>query len=1030
MLKNVAGQIAQSQMVTASDGSAFTGTVTAYVTGDGGTQAIGSVGSGICTHEGNGLHTYAPAQAETNYDNVAFTFIGTAAIPATSEYTTGVDMIAISGDVTAADNLEAQYDTTGLSGDNFPATQAQVSNLAVAGAASNTPAAEDNTVSAIKGVSFVGVETGTFTNTKPLDGVYHSIADSSNAIDIVYGFDVGGDGVPIDVTFTGYLNRNGDAIQVFGYDFIAVGWVQIGTLIGKNQATNETDIFTLFTSMVGTAGADTGKVYVRFEESAQSALFSLNTDQIFVSFASVPAGLAYQNGSVWIDTVNGVAGTVVGANGTITNPVNSIADAKTIADGINLRRFHSLPGTTFTLATSFDGYELLGENYTVALGGQSLSGTFFEGASVTGDDDGANPVTTVYRDCEMQGNALGKHSLHDCSIGGDMALVEAADYFWDECYSAVAGTGSPSVDFQAEAETKNLSNRHYSGGMEYKNFGNTGTHTSSIEGFGQVILNASCAGGTLAIRGTFDLTDNASGAVTLSEDARLTSSKIVDETWDEVLTGATHNITNSSGRRLRQIQENLGYEGGAVWIDTINGVAGTEGFENGTVDNPVDNIADANTLASSLGLAIFHVAPGSSITFAASQISQLFNGFGWTLGLGGQAIDGTTILNATVSGVGTSTTTAPQFRECLFGVTTVPPCIQNYCQYNSTITLGSDGDYFFNDGRSGVAGAGSPVIDYNSIGSSSTVNIRSWSGGLAGINIAATTVSSWEFTNGGTAQVTGTGGSVSVRGQVSRTVNNSLGSVTMDISGVMNQTTNGVIRVGVAQGPGTGNNQIQLDSGASAVDGAYDPAQIAIIQGTGAGQSRMCLEYDGATKTMTVDRNWKMTPDNTSTFLITTNPGREHVNEGLAQTGSTSTTIKLNVLASSDDDTYTNQTIFIRSGTGEDQARLITAYNGTTKIATINTAWDVTPDGTSGYVMLPTSLAAGDVFLNTQLTESYAADGVAPTLAQALMLIQQKLGDFDITGATLTVKQLDGVSTAAVYTLNNDFAPTKTDRTA
>lgn len=83
MRKNVAGQRVGVQMVSASDGSAFTGTVTVYVTLDAGTQAIGSVGSGICTHEGNGYHTYAPAQAETNGDLAAFTFIGTGAVPST-----------------------------------------------------------------------------------------------------------------------------------------------------------------------------------------------------------------------------------------------------------------------------------------------------------------------------------------------------------------------------------------------------------------------------------------------------------------------------------------------------------------------------------------------------------------------------------------------------------------------------------------------------------------------------------------------------------------------------------------------------------------------------------------------------------------------------------------------------------------------------------------------------------------------------------------------------------------------------------
>lgn len=115
MQKNVSGQKIGVQMVSASDGSAFTGSVTVYVTGDAGTQSVGSVGSGACTHEGNGYHTYAPAQAETNYDLIAFTFVGTGAVPVTLQVYTRIDanVIQISGDTAAADNLEAAADGTG-----------------------------------------------------------------------------------------------------------------------------------------------------------------------------------------------------------------------------------------------------------------------------------------------------------------------------------------------------------------------------------------------------------------------------------------------------------------------------------------------------------------------------------------------------------------------------------------------------------------------------------------------------------------------------------------------------------------------------------------------------------------------------------------------------------------------------------------------------------------------------------------------------------------------------------------------------
>jgi len=262
-----------------------------------------------------------------------------------------------------------------------------------------------------------------------------------------------------------------------------------------------------------------------------------------------------------------------------------------------------------------------------------------------------------------------------------------------------------------------------------------------------------------------------------------------------------------------------------------------------------------------------------------------------------------------------------------------------------------------------------------------------------------------------------------------------------------------VVRQDTAQGPGIGNNQIQFDTGASATDGAYDPSIIVIVDGLGAGQSRLILQYNGATKTATVDRNWKTNPDNTSEFLIISDAGREHVNEGLAQ-GGTSTSITLNALASSDDGAYIGQTVFIRSGTGEDQAGLVNAYNGTTKAATIAEAWAVTPDSTSAYVMLPTSLhddakidailedtgttlpdqintlndvSVSDV-LTTQMTEAYAADGTAPTLAQAIFLIQQTIGDFSIAGTTLTAKRLDGTSTAATYTLDDAANPTSRTR--
>jgi hypothetical protein len=161
-----------------------------------------------------------------------------------------------------------------------------------------------------------------------------------------------------------------------------------------------------------------------------------------------------------------------------------------------------------------------------------------------------------------------------------------------------------------------------------------------------------------------------------------------------------------------------------------------------------------------------------------------------------------------------------------------------------------------------------------------------------------------------------------------------------------------VVYSGTAIGNGNGVNQIELDDGASSINGAYDPALISIVDGQGAGQSRLILEYEGATKMATVDRNWKVQPNGTSDFVITGSMGREHVNEGLAR-GGTINTITLNELASDDNGVYIGQRVFLRSGKGEDQSGVIQSYNGTSKIAVLWHDWIVIPDNTTGYAMIP-----------------------------------------------------------------------------
>ena len=67
-----------------------------------------------------------------------------------------------------------------------------------------------------------------------------------------------------------------------------------------------------------------------------------------------------------------------------------------------------------------------------------------------------------------------------------------------------------------------------------------------------------------------------------------------------------------------------------------------------------------------------------------------------------------------------------------------------------------------------------------------------------------------------------------------------------------------------------------------------------------------------------------------------------------AQAGA-STSITLDAGSSATNNYYNGLYIEIISGTGLGQTRQITAYNGTTKVATVNSAWTTNPNNTSGY---------------------------------------------------------------------------------
>ena len=531
--------------------------------------------------------------------------------------------------------------------------------------------------------------------------------------------------------------------------------------------------------------------------------------------------------------------------------------------------------------------------------------------------------------------------------------------------------------------------------------------------------------------------DSVKSTVDTNLDTTVSSRSDFDETTDQVIV-ATNNdktgyeladnaITNakiatdaigSDELALSAVQEisNGIYAGGFIYLDTSNGSSGTTAYVNGTPTNPVDSLADAMTLAAALDIYHIRVANGSSIVLNASLNNYVLCGESWTLDLNGQNIGGSIIIGADFSGayIGTD----PEFRLGKMGTTSGPPAHFHGTMFSSDFTITAPGDYFFDKCYSGIAGTGAPSIDFGALVGGSNVNFRSYSGGVEVKNMGQSGTDNMSLEGWGQFILNANcvGGTIAVRGHFKKT-DNSGGAVTVSDEANFKSS---VIHSGIAQGSGTGNNQIQLSTAASSTDGAYDPAVVMIVSGTGAGQCRMIYQYAGSTKTATVDRNWKVNPDTTSEYRILADPGREHVNEGLAQGGAASS-ITLNTLASGDDDAYNGQIVFVKSGTGEDQARIVIDYNGTTKVATVDAPWDTVPDSTSAYVMLPAGLSDIRSVNGSVVTseDDFKADvsGLSTfdhTVDNVIVGTNNDKAGYSISGTKQTLDALNDVSTAEV----------------
>ena len=522
---------------------------------------------------------------------------------------------AISADVTAADNLELQYDGTGLTGGTFPATQDGVGAIGTAGgAALNFAAEDDNVDGALNSITFVGVQTsGTFVSTEAEQGTYHVIDDTGNNIDIVYQFNLGGGKTGTELIWKGYLSNNGDSINIQVYDFVGADWETRAVLIGKNQSVNETLSIPILAKHTG-LGANIGIVYVRFVV-ASATNPTLNTDELLLEAVSTGLVTGFANGAVWVNTVNGVAGTATGI-GHADNPSSNIADALTIAAANNLEIFSISPGSSITLAADFTNKQMMGHEWTLALGGQDTGGSEFNDATVSGVCTGSG---SEFRGCFMGATTVpaGTH-LIDCDMEGTLTFGSAGSIFMKDCSH---GNSSPSViDFGAALNASTLHMHPFYGAFELQNMGaGTGSYVAHVAGDGALTINANCsATSTINIAGNWPITNNASG-ITINDVGRYDITRILSDSTA---------FPGASITEVRMATLTDWINGGRLdlILDAINVIA-TDWTDGGRLDLLLDLVATTADLLDKLGAVNEAAAAGDpSATESVMQyVKQIVN---------------------------------------------------------------------------------------------------------------------------------------------------------------------------------------------------------------------------------------------------------------------------------------------------------------------------------------------------------------------------------------------------------------------
>lgn len=544
----------------------------------------------------------------------------------------------------------------------------------------------------------------------------------------------------------------------------------------------------------------------------------------------------------------GSAGTVLGVNGTPANPVTTWASALTLAGKLGINRFYIDGGTSVTMTGSVADYEFVGSgefsSNTVNLGNQLCNNAHFSNLKITGTQNSSS-ARAEFHECLLSSVTSIHAAAFRCGIQNTISFSVNDDNFFDGCFSAETGGTTPTFSLTSNVD---IDISHWSGDLQFANAGST--NEVDLEGFGELVIAASCSSFTINVRGAFVEEDNGTGT-TIENTAsynRTTGGVNANLTSVDGVSLASHTAGYVPSEPLLTTADKIKLYCGYVWYSSGSGYGGSTLGVNGLPGVPCNTVSDVYTLLGTTGLRrVMVVDSGFSMDLDGGLYGDAtFSGVGSRIGnvinLEGSDYSDVLFENLSVTG---SLTGDIECIDCY--VPTLGPTgyVGIYdSTLNDTHTLGAATNIqYINCSTYSVYGTD---LTLDMTGNSSTAIFRNFSGAVTLTNMDGTNAVDIDGFSSVTIDATCTGGQITIRGAVNL-IDESGGAVTIVLVG--DEVPFVVTDSGYA--PTTTSFKVATDPFEDNIP--VGRIMVFNIGTTLAGHKTMCLAWDSDTQVVTVE---------------------------------------------------------------------------------------------------------------------------------------------------------------------------------